>query len=61
MKNLENVKELNELDQEKVVAGYVTYNPFRMDPIKKDQPDNGVVVESDGWDGPGDAGVTGTW
>ena len=67
MKNFENAKELNELEQEKVAAGgmYGEPNPFTMRPKKvytPEEPDNGITItSSDGWGEPRPAGITATW
>ena len=66
MKNLENTKELNELELIKVTGGHGT--PPRILPgykkpdIEVPEEDTGIVFTSvDGWDGTGPAGVTATW
>ena len=51
MKNLENAKELNELEVKEVVGGL--HSPFTLGP---DNP-----IKTDGFGGPGPAGITYTW
>ena len=62
MKNLENAKELNELEEKAVTGGVMTPHIHHREDRTNDQKDSGVVItSSDGWDGPGLAGVTATW
>ena len=65
MKNLENAKELDELE-EKVVAGgrfspgetiSTPYDPHYLQPKPNDDPN----IKTDGFGGPGPAGITYTW
>ncbi len=67
MKNLENAKELNELEVKEVAGGGRDASPrvfpgYRKPDIEVPEEDTGIVFTSvDGWDGKGPAGITYTW
>ena len=62
MKNLENVKELNELEVKEVVGGL--HSPFTLgpdNPFPFDKPNDDPNIKLDNIGGPGPGGVTYTW
>ncbi len=66
MKNIENVKELNELELKEVTGGRDAtpriFPGYKKPDIEVPEEDTGIVFTSiDGWDGKGPAGVTATW
>ena len=66
MKNLENVKALNELELIEVTGGHDApprvFPGYKKPDIEVLEEDTGIVFTSaDGWNGTGPAGVTATW
>ena len=68
MKNLENVKELNELEEKEVAGGHIsivspgeTPNSIVVPYYLNPKPDVDPNIKTDGFGGPGPAGITYTW
>ena len=62
MKNYENVKELSELEVKEVAGGL--HSPFTLgpdNPFPNDKPNDDPNIKTDGFGGPGPAGITYTW
>ena len=63
MKNLENAKELNELEVKEVAGGLGS--PFNLGPdyppFPEDKPNDDPNIKLDNIGGPGDGGITYTW
>ena len=68
MKNLENAKELNELEVKEVAGGHIsivspgeTPNSIVVPYYLNPKPDVDPNIKTDGFGGPGPAGITYTW
>ena len=68
MKNLENAKELNELEEKEVAGGHIsivspgeTPNSIVVPYYLNPKPDVDPNIKTDGFGGPGPAGITYTW
>ena len=66
MKNLENAKELNELEVKEVAGGHISIvspgeTPNSLPEYLNPKPDVDPNIKTDGFGGPGPAGITYTW
>ena len=66
MKNLKNAKELNELEVKEVAGGHISIvspgeTPNSLPDYLNPKPDVDTNIKTDGFGGPGPAGITYTW